>query len=249
MDIKLSVIIAVLDSHEVFRRQLVYWGSLDLPDNIEFIIMDDGSEVPLTAFPGHKVKNLRIVPTNDKRPWTVSLARNAGARLAQSENLLMTDIDHILTADGLKRGCQLEWPNTRMTFHRRFGILNEEGKLSLAKEDLIAYGLPPERIERKGLYCPAHGNSYVMKAKAYWDIGGYREHTVGKPYPQLDEHHFRGSYRKYEHQGKGRTQEYRPYLYHFPNGHYCHDGADNDFNPFGLFHNLSRKKLVREPRA
>ena len=41
---KLSIVIAVLNSHEIFRRQCVFWSKMKLPDDIEFVIIDDGSD-------------------------------------------------------------------------------------------------------------------------------------------------------------------------------------------------------------
>ncbi len=39
---RLSIIIPVLNSHEIVRRQALHWEKLNLPDNIEIIIVDDG---------------------------------------------------------------------------------------------------------------------------------------------------------------------------------------------------------------
>ena len=44
---KLSIIIAVLNSQEILRRLILYWSRMSLPDDVEFIIMDDGSKPPL----------------------------------------------------------------------------------------------------------------------------------------------------------------------------------------------------------
>ena len=41
--VKLSLIIAILDSHEIVRRYMLYLRNLNLPDNIEIIFVDDGS--------------------------------------------------------------------------------------------------------------------------------------------------------------------------------------------------------------
>ena len=44
---KLSIIIPVLNSHEIVRRQIEHFKKMDLPDDIELIIVDDGSDPPL----------------------------------------------------------------------------------------------------------------------------------------------------------------------------------------------------------
>ena len=98
---KLSIIISVLNSQEVVRRQLLHWEKVGLHkmDDVEIILIDDGSDTPLHQELELEIDiflNLRIFETNDKRPWTVELARNLGARMAEGEYVLMTDIDYIL---------------------------------------------------------------------------------------------------------------------------------------------------------
>jgi glycosyltransferase involved in cell wall biosynthesis len=89
---KLSIVIPVLNSHEVVRRQLLHFFRIGLPGDTELILVDDGSDPPIE----NDFSNLaRIHRTNDNRPWTWALARNAGARLATGDYLLMYDLDHI----------------------------------------------------------------------------------------------------------------------------------------------------------
>ena len=78
---KISIVIAILDSHEVVRRQIAHFKKMDLPDSVEFIFVDDGSEPPLTG----EMRNLTFYYTHDKRPWTQGLARNLGATNAKGE--------------------------------------------------------------------------------------------------------------------------------------------------------------------
>ena len=46
-NIRLSIIIPVLNSHEIVRRQIEHFKKMDLPDDVELIIVDDGSDPPL----------------------------------------------------------------------------------------------------------------------------------------------------------------------------------------------------------
>ena len=99
--IRVSLVIPVLNSHEVVRRQLLHFQRIGLPDDTELIIVDDGSDPPLMDDPRiveavGRLDWLQIIPTNDKRPWTSSLARNAGAKIAKGEWLFMVDGDFIL---------------------------------------------------------------------------------------------------------------------------------------------------------
>ena len=65
---KLSIIIPVLNSHEIVRRQLLYYVAMPLADDTELILVDDGSDPPL-KLPRLYI-NSRIIWTNDSRPWT-----------------------------------------------------------------------------------------------------------------------------------------------------------------------------------
>jgi len=46
---KLSIIIPVLNSHEIVRRQIEHFRKMDLSDDVELIIIDDGSDPPLES--------------------------------------------------------------------------------------------------------------------------------------------------------------------------------------------------------
>lgn len=241
---RLSIIIAILNSHEIVRRQLLHFKKMDLPDDIEIIFMDDGSDPPLADF-DPKLKNLTILPTNDFRPWTTSIARNSGARLAKADWILMTDIDHILVRETIMAG--REFTGDRMTYRREFGVLDESGNFNQDVPTLLSYGLLPERIRRKGLRAPPHGNSFVMRKELFWKAGGYRVTDMGEKYPPMDESHFRGAYRALMQSGQATTiaDDLRPKIYLIPNGYYC---GDPDYNPFGLFHGLSRSKWGHSKR-
>ena len=78
-----SYIIPVLNSHEIVRRQILWWNRMNLPDDVEIIIVDDGSDPPLEA----DTEVARIYRTHDTRPWTWALARNTGARIAKGRDM------------------------------------------------------------------------------------------------------------------------------------------------------------------
>lgn len=229
---KLSVIVPVLNSHEVVRRQLLHWSRMDLPESMEIIYVDDGSAPPLVNAIG--VPQLRIVATNDRREWTWAVARNFGARVALGEYLLMTDIDYIVTRECIDSAMTLS--HDKMCFKREFGVLDESGNLTQDIGTLKRYGLLESRIASKGVRMPPHPNNFVMRASVFWDLGGYPEDRVGMPYPQGEDRWFKAQWIK--HQSRYSLSEHRPTLYMFPNGQFC---GDVDYNPFGLFHGQSRK--------
>lgn len=229
---KLSIIIPVLNSHEVVRRQLLHFSRMGLLPDTEIIIVDDGSDPPIantSDLPVH------IFRTNDKRPWTWALARNAGARVATGEYLLMFDVDHIVPAAAI--GFLRKFNGHKVQFIREFGILDEHGVLKHDRETLTEYGLPPEHSLKIGPL----PNNFAIRRDLFWELGGYREDLVEKPYPQGEDRDFRSKWRTYEkqHGGEGSlvcTQ--RPRIYMFPNGKYL---GDVDADPKGLFHGLTRK--------
>jgi len=229
---KLSIIISVLNSPEIFRRQLIHWTRMNLPDEVEFIILDDGSDVPLKG----EMRNLIIHPTNDKRPWTVELARNLGARMARGEYLLMTDIDYIIPRDAIESALTLT--EDKMRFKRQFGVLDENGDFTQDFDVLRKYGLLETRIEGRGTNLPPHPNNFVMRKETFWKLGGYREDLVDRPYPNKGDTYFKRTWAGAYDKAQVTMRESRPTLFMFPNGQYC---GDVDFNPLGLFHDLSRK--------
>lgn len=232
---KLSIIVAVLNSHEVVRRQVRHYEYLGFPrPDAEVIFMDDGSHPPLQALSGA----VKIVPTHDTRPWTWAVARNSGAKIAQGEYLLMTDIDYIIPREALDSA--LAFTGDKMRFKREFAILDEDGIISQDQRTLIKYGLSLERLSTRGFKLPPHPNNFVMRKDLFWDLGGYLEDRVGQPYPQREDGEFKRRWMAYVAAGKAQDSDYRPTLYMFPNGQFC-AGGDVDSDPLGLFHKLTRK--------
>jgi glycosyltransferase involved in cell wall biosynthesis len=226
---KLSIVIPVLDSHEILRRQMLHFEQIGIPEDTEIIIMDDGSEPPL-RYEGKLP--VTIHATNDKRPWTWALARNAGARMAKGEYLLMFDIDHIITKELLDAVRLNDYQ--KMHFSRQFGVLLEDGTFTQDRAVLEQYGLPKERELSFGPL----PNNFAMCKDIFFELGGYREDLIGRPYPQGEDSDFKKKWHRWIRAGKGDFSVVHPIIYMFPNGKFC---GDVDYNPDGLFHSLSRK--------
>ena len=243
---KLSCVIPVLNSHEVVRRQILHWSRLQYPaGEVEFIILDDGSDPPLwftvAALP--PLLNLSIIPTNDSRPWTWAVARNRGAGAAVGEYLLMTDIDHIITQQCLDAA--LNFAQDKLRFHREFGVLDENGHVTQDLAVLRQHGLPEARIAKRGVKLTALRNNFCMRRDLFLKLGGYREDLIGKAYPAGEDRYW--AYRWHVARREGLVQEAtcaQPTLLMFPNGYYV---GDVDADPQGLFHKLSRKS-ERNPK-
>lgn len=232
---KLSVIVSVLNSHEIVRRQILHWRKMDLPDDVEVIYLDDGSVPPLVR-PDWAPRNLIIRATNDFRPWTVELARNLGARIARGDNLLMTDIDYIIPRESIEAGRNLKYDKEGLK--RQLGVLDEFGEVTQNLDVLRKYGLLESRAFHKGTYLPPHPNNFIMRKEVFWELGGYREDLVDRPYPNKGDTYFKRAWAESYAKGKYTLSPTRTTLLMFPNGQFC---GDVDYNPFGLFHDLSRK--------
>jgi len=246
---KLSIIISVLNSHEIVRRQIIHFQNMKLPNDVEIILIDDGSNPPLWINSGEglspqiwngiidlSLQNFRLLTTNDFRPWTVELARNLGARISKGEYLLMTDIDYIVPKNAIEDALNLK--EDKMRFKREFGVLDENGNFTQDHDVLRSYGLLEDRITVRRLKLSPHPNNFVMRKETFWKLGGYREDLVNKEYPNKGDSYFKMAWSKAYEKGEVTMCEYRPTIYMFPNGQFC---GDVDYNPFGLFHNLTRK--------
>jgi glycosyltransferase involved in cell wall biosynthesis len=237
----------VLNSHEIMRRQLLHWSRLNFHGAVEIIIVDDGSDPSLvnalggilsSTSVGSKLRNLRFMETHDTRPWTWALARNAGAKQARGDYLLMTDIDYILPQQAIDAA--MNFSGDKLRFKREFAVLDEHGLFTQDHATLNAYGLPWKRIRDKGTKMPPHPNNFCIRRELFWAMGGYREDLIDRPYPQGEDRHFKWQWIRFCKSGLAKESESddRPTIYMFPNGQFC---GDVDYNPNGLFHDLSRK--------
>ncbi len=232
---RLSIITPVLNSHEILRRQLLHLEKIGISEDTEIIIVDDGSE-PALSYTGKLL--VRIHATNDKRPWTWALARNAGARIAQGEYILFFDIDHIITKDCIDTARTFN--GDKLCFTREFGVLLADGTLTQDIDILVKYGFDKGRLSSRGLTISPLPNNFAMRKSLFVDMGMYREDIVERSYPQGEDRLFKKQWCIWMREKGVVAHPYRPMMYMFPNGYKC-VGGDVDFNPFGLFHNLSRK--------
>lgn len=228
---KLSIIFNVYNSHKAVARQLKYLNSLSLPDDIEIIIVDDGSNPPLKG----ECKNLTIHYTNDKRPWTQGIARNAGAKIAKGEYLFMTDIDHIVSKEAIM-DCY-NFTGDKMIFPRYLAVILEDGTLTQDLKILEEYGGLSH--PKRGLYASYHGNTWCMKKETFDILGGYPEEVcVSRMHPGKrhgEDSYFNSRWNKYAAK-KNILPVVGSRIYIFPVGRFH---KDYDLNPHALFHELS----------
>ena len=234
---RVSIIIPVLNSHEIVRRQLIHYRKMNLPNDVEIIFVDDGSDPPI-EYPSEPLNNFRIITTHDTREWTWALARNRGAKESSGEYLIMTDLDYIIPKETIE--FVRNFNGQYMGFRRELGVLDENGNFTQGREALIKYGISPKRYDENGARLPAHTNNFALQKQLFFDMGGYREDRIGMPYPQREDGDWRKKRKQWQASGKLTLlpDTDRPMIYMFPNGRWC---GDVDYNPFDLFHTLSRK--------
>jgi glycosyltransferase involved in cell wall biosynthesis len=240
---KVSIIIAVLNSFKVVVRQIRGFKRMQLPDTVEIIFVDDGSNPPLNLTSGGTgLRNFTVYYTNDKRPWTQGLARNMGASKANSEYLFFTDIDHIITKEAIE--AVLQFNGDKMVFPRYFGILDRRGNIVSDTKSMLAFGLDPVRLRRRG-FAGYHGNTYAIKKTIFEQIGGYDPRFcqsmfhVGGRFTS-EESKFNHKYTSLVKRNVAQPQVVGPKIYHYPVSKFR---TDRDNNPFGLFHPLSLEQV------
>lgn len=240
---RLSIVTAVLNSPEVVRRHALYYRNMPLPDDVEWIVVDDKSVPPLDIA-DYDLPRMTIVEHTLPGMWTQPAARNFGAKHATGDYLLCTDIDHILTLDLINFARTTDFDFVKL--RREVAVLDEHGRFIQTEAEVLRYGFEKSRFDRGGFHITPHTNSFIIKRQLYLDLGGVSEKRVifGK-HPNREEVSLRkmvwqlrkdGKVRILDEESNGKDE--RPTIYMFPNGRFC---GDKDYNPFGLFHQLPRK--------
>jgi len=231
--IKLSIIFTVYNSHEIVRRQIEYFKKMNLPDDIEIIIMDDESN-PSLNFPNHGLKNFYIYRTGNKAPWTQALARNQSIEKAKAELLLFTDIDHFFPIETIL--ASRDFDGDKMMFNRQYGIIDENGVFHQSKKILKLYGHKRNSVRKN-----RHNNSFVIRKSIYKRLGGYKEKYWKNRFHRSGDSSFFSRYESAARRGKFKPSVTNNIIYTFP--------ASNA-DPFKLFHNLSRQNnAIKEDKV
>jgi glycosyltransferase involved in cell wall biosynthesis len=203
---------------------------------MELVLVDDGSNPPFSV-DDYDLPNLRIIRHDLDANWTQPAARNLGVKSAHGEWVLTTDIDHIVTKELIDVVVNTNGDVVR--FARHLAILDEDGNFSQDREILKLYGVLPNLLKRRKLKVSPHCNSCAIKRDLFLRIGGVSEEKVGSGvYPNREEFALKRGLRKVFRKKEAVLAEEKPVIYMIPNGRFC---GDEDYNPFGLFHSLSRK--------
>lgn len=219
---RLSLIVSVLESHEVVRRQLLQLGGALTPE-CELILIDDGSELSLQAVCDSVTKPyaLRLHRTNDRRPWTQPRGRNIGAALARAPKLLFFDIDHIVSAEVVHEA--LNFGGDKLHWERQPAILDELGNIRTDRETLVEHGMTDDAPS-------VHGNSFMIRRELFELLGGYDERFCGRY--GGDDNDFNCRYAELCKFGLARPEEVRGRGFVYP---------EPAQDKRGLFHGLGRQ--------
>jgi hypothetical protein len=214
-----TIIISVLESYEIVRRQVLWFNRWmgRFPD-WEAIFLDDTSDPPIVTAPGMS-EALRAVTfaftlhrREDPRPWSQPCARNEGARMARGRWLLMTDIDHILRPECVEEVEHLADEAHKVHFRRAWAVLDEQGDYVEDDATLLDWGCKPEQLHKFG----EHYNTFAILKEAFTRMGGYDERFCGKY--GGDDTEFSNRYRDLAHLKLGyqRSHRVRAHLGVFP---------------------------------
>jgi hypothetical protein len=160
----------------MLERQIEEWNRYD--GTLRVILWDDCSPEPVLPIVKKFASQatlgvLEVYRTEVDKPWAREFCRNAMAKVATTDWLLMVDIDHILPSESLRllRGIPLR-PKYWFRFRRmRVGKADETRKKDFANAGLA------DDVEFGEIH--PHVDSYLCRAKHYWKAGGYNEQFIG----------------------------------------------------------------------
>jgi len=135
---------------ELLRRYASYSG--DLLDRLQFVLVDDGSPIPV-EIPADLDLNVLLLRIPVDVPWNHAAARNLGAACARSDKLLLTDVDH-------------EFPEATLRRIVALGALRRTMYMFL-------------RLDEHGAHTRRHLNTFLLSRSRYLELFGYDEEFCG----------------------------------------------------------------------
>lgn len=154
----LGIVFSYYETPGLLQKQLNEWCLyMELWKDISVYIIDDCSKrFPLlninSMVEPSQTEDIHKLKISEKKSWNWSVARNIGAKEANTEWLLLTDIDHIIDKRNLRQLLK-ELPNFDKQYV--YYLNRKDGQTGKSKTP--------------------HGASFVMTRDLYWKIGGFNE--------------------------------------------------------------------------
>lgn len=148
----------------MLSRHIEEWDqySHEVKSKVQFILIDDGSTVPLTV--SKCDINLEVYRIEKDIPWNVTGARNIGFCMARTEYVFTSDMDALFPRESAKKLIE------------NLPVVNNH----------TIYWFP--RVDRKGNFeKDRHLFTIMINKQLYWKIGGMDEDFAGQwGYEDLD---------------------------------------------------------------
>lgn len=147
---------AYYENGTMLDRHMVEWAgySTECKAKLNIILVDDGSpKDPALSHIKDVGISIQLYRIKKDIPWNQNGARNLAMTHADKGWCLLTDMDHLLPSNQLKKIFKVDWN------------LNQ------------AYR--PLRVKVDGSEYKRHPNTYLMTRKSYWGVGGYDESFAG----------------------------------------------------------------------
>jgi len=126
MKTKVSIIFLVFESYEMTRRQVLYMNSLYLPDEVEVIFADDGSNPPVILYDKPNFRH-KIVYREKKSLWTIPKIINYAVSFAEGVYLFFLGVDHILSPELVDYFSHSTAGYS--VFRRKYALIDRQGRL------------------------------------------------------------------------------------------------------------------------
>jgi glycosyltransferase involved in cell wall biosynthesis len=175
---KIALIVPYYRNPLMLEYQYEVWSkySDDAKAVFEIIVVDDGSPEPAADVRRMRdTPELRIFRIDRDIEWNQHGARNLGAHEAQTTWLLMTDIDHVLTAEGADVIAAMDLSESDGNMFYTFPRV----RIGKADETRLKHAGNGEDAEAERVDVKPHINTFMVRRSVYWLSGGYDEDYCG----------------------------------------------------------------------
>ena len=162
----LTFIVTYYNQGSMLSRLIDGWEAWpdEVKRRVKFIIVDDGSETEAIDHAHPKTVDLSIYRVLEDKYCNIGGARNLGTKVAETEWILHTDMDHVTPPAAAAAMLQLVEKNDRKIYK----FIRQDRRTGVTK---------------------IHPGTMLLTRSMYWEVGGCDEDFVGN-YGQTDIHFF-----------------------------------------------------------